>query len=150
MLGCGFTKEGLPVTRVTWIENGLLRQLAYDRHTAYQKGIALIPTLESPCLEGESRGQFTLEQLIEGTERGILVTNFWYVRAVNRMDLTLTGMTRDGTFLIENGKVTVPLRAFQNINGYTESQEATSAESGKFLAPALRIQDFYFSSVSTF
>jgi predicted Zn-dependent protease len=76
------------------------------------------------------------------------------------MDLTLTGMTRDGTFLIENGKVTAPLRnfrfhdspirAFQTIKGYTEPQEATSAESGKMLVPALRIPDFYFSSVSTF
>jgi len=158
MLGCGFTREGLPVTRMTWIENGLLRQLAYDRYTAYQKGISLIPTLESPCLEGEPRDQCTLEQLIQGTERGIFVNNFWYIRAVNQMDLTLTGMTRDGTFLIENGKVTAPLRnfrfhdsplrAFQNISGYTEPQEATSAESGKFLVPALRIQDFYFSSVS--
>lgn len=160
MLSCGFTREGLPVNRVTWIENGLLRQLAYDRYTAYQKGIALIPTLESPCLEGEVRDQCTLEQLIEGTERGILVSNFWYIRAVNQMDLTLTGMTRDGTFLIENGEVTTPLRnfrfhdspirAFQTIKGYTEPQEATSAESGKMLVPALRIPDFYFSSLSTF
>ena len=160
LLGCGFTREGLPVIRVTWIENGCLRQLAYDRYTAYQKGIALIPTLESPCLEGDVRDQCTLEQLIEGTERGILVTNFWYIRVVNRMDLTLTGMTRDGTFLIENGKVTAPLRnfrfhdspirAFQAIKAYTQPQEATSAESGKMLVPAMRIPDFNFSSVSTF
>jgi len=76
------------------------------------------------------------------------------------MDLTLTGKTCDGTFLIENGKVMAPLRnfrfhhspmrAFQNINGSTETQEATSVESGKLLVPALRIQDFNFSSVSTF
>lgn len=160
MLGCGFTNEGLPVTRMTWIENGFLRHLAYDRHTAYQKGISLMPTLESPFLEGEPRDQCTLEQVIEGTEQGIFVTNFWYIRVVNHMDLTLTGMTRDGVFLIENGKLTAPLRnfrfhdspmrTFQNINGYTEPQEATSADSGKFLVPALRIQDFNFSSVSTF
>jgi predicted Zn-dependent protease len=76
------------------------------------------------------------------------------------MDLTLTVRTRDETFLIEKGKVTAPLRnfrfhhspmlAFQDINGYTEAQEATSVESGKLLVPALRIQGFNFSSVSTF
>ena len=62
---------------MTWIENGLLQQLAYDRYTAYQKGIALIPTLEFPCLEGEPRDQCTLEQLIQGTKQGIFVTNFF-------------------------------------------------------------------------
>jgi len=76
MFVCGFTSEGLPVTRMTWIENGLLQQFAYDRYTAYQKGIALIPTLEFPCLEGEPRDQCTLEQLIQGTKQGIFVTNF--------------------------------------------------------------------------
>lgn len=160
LLGCGFTREGLPVIQAAWIENGCLRQLAYDRYSACQKGIARIPTLESPCLVGEPRDQYSVEQLIEGTERGILVTNFWYIRVVNPRDLTLTGMTRDGTFLIENGKLTAPLRnfrfhesplrAFQNINGYTEPQEATSIEIAKLLVPALRLQDFYFSSVSAF
>jgi predicted Zn-dependent protease len=160
MLGGGFTREGLPVNRTTWIEKGCLRQLAYDRYTAGQKGIAPIPTLESPCLEGASQDQCSLERLIEKTERGIFVANFWYIRTVNRMDLTLTGMSRDGTFLIENGKVTgslrnfrfhdSPIRAFQNIGGYTEPQEATSMECGKMLVPALQIRDFHFSSVSTF
>lgn len=158
LLGSGFTREGLPVNPVTWIEKGCLRQLAYDRYTARQKGLAFIPSLESPCLEGAPQNQSSLERLIGGTERGIYVTNFWYIRPVNRMDLTLTGMTRDGTFLIEQGKVTAslrnfrfhdsPIRAFNNIGGYSEPQEACSMESGKMLVPALQIRDFYFSSIS--
>ena len=98
--------------------------------------------------------------MIRDTTRGILVTNFWYIRPVNPTDLTLTGMTRDGTFLIEDGQITTPirnfrfhdspLRAFNHIETLTDPQEATSSETGKLLVPAMKIRDFNLSSVTRF
>ena len=160
LLGEGFTKEGLPVNEMAWIESGVLKQLDYDRFTARQHGVVRIPTLESPCLEGDTSACAGVNELIRQTTRGILVTNFWYIRPVNPTDLTLTGMTRDGTFLIEKGRISKairnfrfhdsPLRVFNQIEAFTSPQEATSSETGKLLVPAMKIRDFNFSSVTKF
>lgn len=160
LLGQGFTQEGLPVNQVTWIDKGVLKQLDYDRFTADQHRIHTLPTLEAPHLTGENPTASDVDNLIRNTESGVLVTNFWYIRPVNPTDLTLTGMTRDGTFLIEEGRITTPihnfrfhdspLRAFNHIESLTLPQEATSSETGKFLIPALKINDFHFSSVTQF
>ena len=160
LLGQGFTQEGLPVNQVTWINEGVLKQLDYDRFTANQHRIQTLPTLESPLLKGENPNTTEIDDLIRNTDYGILVTNFWYIRPVNPTDLTLTGMTRDGTFLIEEGRITTPvrnfrfhdspLRAFNQIESLTIPQEATSSETGKFLIPALKINDFHFTSVTQF
>ena len=160
LLGQGFTSEGLPIHAVTWIADGILKQLSYDRFTAKQQGIDHIPTLESPYLSAEHAKSSSVEDLIRETTRGILVTNFWYIRPVNPTDLTLTGMTRDGTFLIEDGQITTPirnfrfhdspLRAFNHIETLTDPQEASSSETGKLLVPAMKIRDFNLSSVTRF
>ena len=161
LLGEGFTNEGLPVHEITWVESGVLQHLDHDRFTARQHEVVNIPTLESPYLEGEDASAFAdVHELIRETNSGILVTNFWYIRPVNPTDLTLTGMTRDGTFLIENGQVTrplrnfrfhdSPLRVFNQIEAFTTPQEATSSETGKLLVPAMKIRDFNFSSVTKF
>ena len=88
------------------------------------------------------------------------MTNFWYIRTVNPADLTLTGMTRDGTFLVEDGQVVSavknlrfhesPLRAFNQLEACTEPAEAVTSETGKVLVPAMLIRDFNFSSITTF
>ena len=101
-----------------------------------------------------------MEDLIRDTDYGVLVSNFWYIRPVNNTDLTLTGMTRDGTFLIEDGRITTsvrnfrfhdsPLQAFNHIEALTDPQEATSSETGKLLVPAMKIKDFNLSSVTRF
>ncbi len=101
-----------------------------------------------------------MSDLIRTTQRGILVTNFWYIRTVNPTDLTLTGMTRDGTFLVENGEIVTavrnfrfhesPLRAFNQIDAFTAPVEAITSETGKLLVPAMRIHNFNFSSVTRF
>lgn len=101
-----------------------------------------------------------LQELIKQTERAILVTNFWYIRTVNPTDLTLTGMTRDGTFLVENGAIVSavknfrfhesPLQAFNRIEAFTGPAEAITSETGKLLVPAMRLRDFNFSSVTKF
>ena len=115
-----------------------------------------MPLLDAPCLSGDD----TTEDLVGTTDRGILVTNFWYLRLVNPTDLTLTGMTRDGTFLIESGQVRgavknfrfhdSPLRALSEVDACTHPAEAATSETGKLLVPALRVRDFNFSSVTTF
>jgi predicted Zn-dependent protease len=102
-----------------------------------------------------------VQDLISKTPRGILVTNFWYIRTVNPTDLTLTGMTRDGTFLVENGEISEavrnfrfhesPLGAFRRIGLIAAAVEASSSESSyKMLLPPLTIEDFNFSSVTRF
>lgn len=160
LLGCGFTADGLPTNALAWIDRGVLRQLAYDRFTAKQHGVEPIPTLEAPCLSGDGRTAASVDELVDGTERGILVTNFWYIRTVNPADLTLTGMTRDGTFLVEDGHITTPvhnfrfhespLRALNRLEAFTRPMEASSAETGKLLVPAMKIREFNFSSVTRF
>jgi predicted Zn-dependent protease len=112
-----------------------------------------IMTFNGPVVDG-------VEDLIRQTARGILITNFWYIRFVNPTDLTLTGMTRDGTFLIENGEVVCglknfrfhesPLRAFRNIDAATAPRQARTLERGKSLLPAIKLPDFHLSSVTKF
>ena len=100
------------------------------------------------------------DDLIAQTERAILVTNFWYIRSVDPTDLTITGMTRDGTFLVENGKIVSglrnfrfhdsPLRCFQLVDAATKPQEAITLERGKMLLPAVHLPGFHFSSITKF
>jgi len=160
LLGTGFTQEGLPSEEAVWIEKGVLKQLAYDRFTAKQHGIKRIATLDAPCLSASGPTAFKTQELIKHCERAILVTNFWYIRTVNQTDLTLTGMTRDGTFLVEDGQITSavrnfrfhesPLRVFKQVEAFTESTEAVTSETGKLMVPAMVLGDFHFSSVTRF
>ena len=160
LLGIGFTADGLPTVASDWITDGVLTQLSYDRFTAKTRGIGVIPTLDAPCLSGRGSLLPSLLELIKHTERAILVTNFWYIRTVNPTDLTLTGMTRDGTFLIEKGAIVSavknfrfhesPLRAFNRIEAFTNPAEAITSETGKLLVPAMTLHDFNFSSVTRF
>lgn len=160
LLGVGFTSEGLPSEPSTWINRGILTQLAYDRFTAKAHGVKAIPTLDAPVLSLDGTVSGTVQDLIKRTDRAILVTNLWYIRSVNPTDLTLTGMTRDGTFLVEKGEIVSaiknlrfhdsPLRAFQHIDASTPPMEAVTAETGKMLAPALVLPEFNFSSVTRF
>ena len=160
LFGEGFTHEGLPSTDSVWIDRGILKQLAYDRFTAKAAGVKTIPTLEAPALSVEESPVHSIQDLIKSTERGILVTNFWYIRPVNPRDLMLTGMTRDGTFLVEKGEVVSavknfrfhesPLRAFQRLSAWTAPMEAVNSETGKMLVPAMALPHFHFSSVTRF
>jgi predicted Zn-dependent protease len=160
LLGTGFTHEGLPSGDAAWIDKGVLRQLDYDRFTAKQQKIKRIATLEAPCLSASGPAASKTQELIKQSERAILVTNFWYIRTVNPTDLTLTGMTRDGTFLVEDGQITSavrnfrfhesPLRVFKHVDAWTEPAEAVTSETGKMLVPAMVLRDFNFSSVTRF
>jgi predicted Zn-dependent protease len=160
LLGARFTSDGLPTHDCAWIKKGVLCNLVYDRYTAKQHQVERICTLDAPYLS-EDGGASAVEDLVKQTSRGILVTNFWYIRTVNPTDLTLTGMTRDGTFLVEGGEINTavrnfrfhesPMGAFSRIVSVGAPSEASSTDaSSKMLLPPLTIEDFNFSSVTRF
>lgn len=161
LLGAGFNGFGLPTDYHAWIDNGVLKRLSYDRFTAQQQGVTPSYGLDAPVLEGAPAGASeTVDDLIAKTERGVLVTTFWYIRHVNENDLTLTGMTRDGLFSIVDGRIAggllnfrwheSPLRALNQIEAYTRPLGAIAWERDKMMLPALKIRDFNFSSVTKF
>ena len=146
----GSVASGLPSRRVPWIEKGILKTLYADRYWAGKTGVEPTPFPASLVLEG---GKETLEALIAGTERGLLVTRFWYIRTVNPQTWQLTGLTRDGLFLIEKGKIAYPavnlrfnespLVMLQNVEGMTPAVPA-----GRLLVPAIKSREFTFTSKS--
>ena len=160
LLGVGFTHEGLPSESSVWFEHGVLKQLSYDRFTANAHGMKTMPTLEAPVLSADGAACGSVQDLVKRTDHAILVTNFWYIRSVNERDLTLTGMTRDGTFLVEKGEIVSavknfrfhdsPLQAFRQIDAWTSPMEAVTSETGKMLVPAMVLPEFNFSSVTRF
>jgi predicted Zn-dependent protease len=142
--------DGLPVKRTQWVQNGVVKNLSYSRYWAAQKGVQPIPFNRSIVIEG---GNQSLEDLIKGTEKGILVTRFWYIRSVDPQTLLLTGLTRDGTFYIENGEIKFPLKNFR----FNESPvimlnnvEALGkpVRTGSGMIPPMKIRDFTFTSLS--
>jgi len=159
LLGASFDGQGLPADSRKWIDRGVLVQLDYDRFTAQEKGVPPSFGLDAAHLSGENPVG-SVDALIESTDRGVLVTNFWYIRPVNPTDLTLTGMTRDGTFLIEDGQIAgglinfrwhdSPLRVLNALEAFTEPLDAITLERPKMFLPALKVRDFNFSSVTKF
>ncbi|GAA4198795.1 TldD/PmbA family protein [Pedobacter jeongneungensis] len=145
-----FTGEGLPVKRTQWVEKGVVKNLSYSRYWAAQKNVQPLPFSRSMIIEG---GNQSLEELIKSTEKGILVTRFWYIRSVDPQTLLLTGLTRDGTFYIENGEIKFPIKNFR----FNESPvimlnnvEALGkpVRTGSGLIPPMKIRDFTFTSLS--
>ncbi|TDO22849.1 TldD/PmbA family protein [Pedobacter duraquae] len=143
-------RDGLPNKRTQWVEKGVVKNLSYSRYWAAQKGAQPLPFNRSIVLEG---GNQSLEELIKGTEKGILVTRFWYIRSVDPQTLLLTGLTRDGTFYIENGEIKFPLKNFR----FNESPvimlnnvEALGkpVRTGSGMIPPMKIRDFTFTSLS--
>jgi len=153
--GGGGAGSGLPVAPVTWIDRGRLTSLFYDRYWAAKTGKEPTPFPGFLVLDG---GGKRLADLIASVERGLLVTRFWYIRPVNQRTGQLTGLTRDGLFLIENGKVTQPVvnfrfnespvRMLQNIVAIGQPVRVRGGEGTGMIAPALVVKEFPFTSVS--
>ena len=101
---------GLPARKTTWIENGVVKLLAVDRYWAKKTNVEPVPLSGGMILEGSDK---SLEALIAETPRALLVTRFWYIRSVNPQNAMATGLTRDGVWLIENGKVVHPVNNFR-------------------------------------
>ncbi len=165
-----WSNDLLPNRAVTWIDKGVVSNLAYDRYWASKTGKEPTP--------GEGGGRFggggfgggggsdlildggdaTLDQLIASVDRGVLVTHFWYIRFVNQQTLQQTGLTRDGLFLIEKGKVTTPLtnfrflespvRLLKNAQRLGIPQRVRGLEGGMMIAPAILAADFPLTSTS--
>lgn len=141
---------GLPGDRLPIIENGVPKNLSYDRYWASQKGTEPTGSLFPLVMTGSDQ---TLADLIAGTERGIFVNRAWYVQGVNSKTLETTGMTRDGTFWIENGKLAYPiynLRFNQSLPEMLKDVEAiaTPERHGSSVVPAVKVKNFHFSSIT--
>jgi predicted Zn-dependent protease len=148
--------DGQPQVKRSWIEKGVVKNFNYSRYWAQKKGVAPIPYPGNIIMEG---GTQTLEELIKGTEKGILVTRMWYIRPVDPQTLLFTGLTRDGTFYIENGQIKFPIKNLRfnespvimlnNLDALGKTERTVSGESGQnALIPPMRIKEFTFSSLS--
>jgi predicted Zn-dependent protease len=101
LLSAPFNGEGLPNRRMVWVDRGTLASLAYDRFWAQRQNVQPTGFASGFRMEG---GDASVEEMIASTERGLLLTRFWYMRPVDQRTILYTGLTRDGTFLIENGR----------------------------------------------
>ncbi|HRG10232.1 MAG TPA: TldD/PmbA family protein, partial [Cyclobacteriaceae bacterium] len=148
--------DGRPQEKISWIEKGVIKNLSYERYWAEKKGVKAVPGPDAAIMEG---GTKSLEELIAGTKKGVLVTRLWYIRDVDPQSLLLTGLTRDGTFYIENGKIQYPIKNFRfnespiimlnNLEEMGKVERTVSVESNQnYLLPPLKIRDFTFSSLS--
>ncbi len=140
---------------MTYIENGVLKEFSYDRYWAQKQGKAA--TGGGGFGGGAIKfagGSKSVEELIASTKRGILVTHFFYIRPLDPRTVMLTGLTRDGTFLIENGKITAAVKNFRwnesplfMLIKIEEVGKAESVGAGRVM-PSLKCTDFNFSSLS--
>jgi predicted Zn-dependent protease len=145
-----WTGNGLPRKKMDWLKEGVVKNLAYSRYWAKEKGVDPVPFPNNGIMDG---GDASLEDLIKDTKRGVLVTRLWYIRTVDPQTLLYTGLTRDGTFFIENGKIKHPVKNFR----FNESPiimlnnlEALGQQvrvNGN-LIPYMKVRDFTFTSLS--
>ena len=148
--------DGRAQEKTTWIENGVVKNLAYSRFWAKEKGMKPTPFPNNLIMAG---GTSSLEDMIKSTRRGILVTKLWYIRTVDPQTLLLTGLTRDGTFFIEDGKIKYPVKNFRfnespiimlnNLEALGKPERTVSTESDRnYLIPPMKIREFTFTSLS--
>jgi PmbA protein len=166
--GVPFDGEGVPRRKLTLVEAGVPRELAYSRASAQRAGVQStghgfpLPNEigEAPLNIVIEGGSTSVEQMIESTERGILVTRLWYIREVDPYEKILTGMTRDGTFLIEDGRVVCGLRNFRfnqgivellnNVEALSPAARVSGEETFDMVVPAMKAHDFHFTEVTRF
>jgi PmbA protein len=167
-LGAPFDGEGVPREKVLLVDHGVPRNLVYARTTA--KKMKAKPTGHGFSLPNEygeapmnlvfSGGTATVDEMVRSTDRGVLVTRLWYIREVDPYQKILTGMTRDGTFLIENGRIAGGIRNFRfnqsmitmlsNVEMLGVPVRAAGEESFEMVVPAMKVRDFHFSEVTKF
>ncbi|MET9435431.1 metallopeptidase TldD-related protein [Streptomyces sp. NPDC006551] len=152
--------NGLPVSHTDWVREGRLEHLITTRHTAGLTRLPLAPGAGNLILEGG--GERSLDEMVAATERGLLLTCLWYIREVDPATLLLTGLTRDGVYLVENGEVVGEVNNFRfnesPVDLLSRASEAGRTEKTlprewgdwftRAAMPALRVPDFNMSSVS--
>lgn len=163
-----FDAEGVPRQRVDFVQNGIAKGVAWDRYTAAQAGTTStghsLPAGETygpiPMNMFMATGDATRDDMLASTERGIWVSRFWYTRPVHPMTVVMTGMTRDGTFLIENGKIVAPVHNFRFTQSYLEAMNKVemigrdarliSSFGTTSTIPALKIKAWNFTGTTEF
>tara|TARA_R110002051_G_scaffold94647_6_gene164544 strand:- start:14510 stop:15826 length:1317 start_codon:yes stop_codon:yes gene_type:complete len=142
--------EGQALKKTMFVENGVVKNLSYSRYWAEQKGVEPVPFPSNAIMAG---GDASLEDLIKSTKKGILVTRLWYIRSVDPQTLLYTGLTRDGTFYIENGKIKYPVKNFRfnespiiMLNNLETLGKQVRIDGN--LIPYMKIRDFTFTSLS--
>ncbi len=156
LLAQPFDGQGLPIARQVWIEGGAIKQLQYSRFWAKKQGKA--PTGGATSLK-MAGGSDSMDAMIRSTQRGILVTRLWYLREVDPRTVLYTGLTRDGTFLIEEGRISrsirnlrfneSPIFMLNNLEMLGPSERLAGTEAGGAVAmPAIKVRDFNFTSLS--
>jgi predicted Zn-dependent protease len=153
--GTPFQEEGLASPTVAWIEHGVLSNLCYSRFWAGKQGKEATGRPSNVIMQG---GETSVDEMIASTERGLLITRFWYIRFVDPMMPLVTGMTRDGLFLIENGAVARavkhmrfnedPLDMLRRVE--LMGRPERTGEYISMLLPALKVRDFNFTSTTKF
>ena len=166
--GPTFDGEGVPRQKVLLIERGVPRNLVYSRATA--KKMKARPTGHGFSLPNEygeapfnlvfEGGETSVDEMVASTDRGILVTRLWYIREVDPYEKVLTGMTRDGTFLVERGRVAGGIRNFRfnqgvlemlsNVEALSPAVRSAGEESFEMVVPAMKIRGFRFSEATKF
>jgi PmbA protein len=167
-MGAPFDGEGTPRQRVMLVDRGVPKNLVYSRRAA--KDARKSPTGHGFLLPNEygeapmnlvfSGGDSSLEKMIASTERGLLVTRIWYIREVEPYEKIMTGMTRDGLFLVEKGRVTSAVRNFRfnqsllealrNVEMLGPAVRASGEEAFEMVMPATKIRDFHFTEATKF
>ena len=178
--GSPFDGEGMQRQRLALVENGIMKRVVYARATAERMKHSEFKDSAGP-IEATGHGfalpnemgemplnivfapvndPTTVEQMIASTERGVLVTRLWYIREVEPFEKMLTGMTRDGTFLVENGKVQGGVRNFRfneslihmlsNVEAMSVPVRASGEESFDMVVPAMKVREFNFTEVTMF
>lgn len=148
--------DGRPQEKITWLDQGVIKNLFYSRYWAQKKNVKAIPGPDGMIMPG---GTATLEELIKSTEKGILVTRLWYIREVDPQTALYTGLTRDGTFYIENGEIKFPIKNLRfnesaiimlnNLEALGIPERAVSGESGlQAMIPPIKVREFTFTSLS--
>ena len=151
-----WTPDGQARKKMDIIRNGVVKNIFYDRYWASQKNVESVPFPGNAIMDG---GTASLEDMIRDTKRGILVTRFWYIRTVDPQTLLYTGLTRDGTFFIENGRIKHPIKNFRfnespvimlnNLETLGKQVRVSAGGGGvNFFLPYMKLRDFTFTSLS--
>jgi predicted Zn-dependent protease len=145
-----FDREGLPLAASSWIDKGVVKALAYGRYWAKKQGK---PPTGQPGGWILDAGKTNRGALLDGVKRGVLITRFWYLRSLDPQSIMVTGLTRDGTFLVENGAITRSVNNFR----FNESPVQMLAKcdgmtpgviAGGMRVPAMRTHEFNLASIS--
>jgi predicted Zn-dependent protease len=153
--------NGLPLQRTPWVDQGVLTALGQTRHSVTIAGGQMTPMIDNLALQVDG-GSGTLDDVVRGTERGLLLTTLWYIREVDPQTLLLTGLTRDGVYLVEGGEVVgavnnfrfneSPVDLLSRVTGAGDTEVSLPREWSDFFTrvamPPLRVADFNMSTVS--